>query len=433
MEMQLGCCCVTVPATINRPLYNGTPLNSDGSVAGYTANWEALTQIYDFDTSTYHTSFPPYYQLYGVQFTAAHVTAFGAYGANYQYTAKTRPFRWSFGGSSTAHPVVTGVCAAFLSSQAENRFTGPSANNHLGTVLTENVGCDPWIFAAKLESTYRYQTAVTATYMRVWIDSVDSSGIVPISYGSAASPIIALLASHDMTNAAVMVDMWFEATLFVPFANAFPSDLTPGMNLRSNESHFGLAVADGSYTWAASGLVRLDGNGSYSGGDIRKLLRKNWKLTFDRQGPGGTTELTLTAQSGWSISTSDGIITMTHAATGDIATVDSAREVPRIYITKPAAGGDASYLKQCVYSPSSGSEYEPIWRGTYGFSVPSIQTAGRGVVSRTTGATFICEGRASKAQYQGYMLSPPGSGASGTSINGAEYVDFPLTISMTPA
>lgn len=426
MEMQIGCCCETIPVSINRPLYGGTPLNGDSSVAGYTSEWEPSPPIYRLESTGYHQSSPPYWTLYGVQFTASHVVS-GSLGGLYEYAAKLRPFRWQFGGASFSHYAVSGVCCEKFTSTVENRFTGPSEFNHASPVVTSAVSCRPWIYAPRVGYTWKNPSVVSAKFMRVIINGNDATGVVPVTFGALSTCSAQLLSSVNMTNATVAVDLWMEMSLSVPRTNGHPDDMVPGTNLLSAEPRYGCLVSTNTYSYFNSGVAIHVGTGSYSGGNARQLANRRWRLTFAANGPGGVADLVLEEQDGWTFVRINNTITMTHAATGDIVVLEYGREVPRILITRQAATALANYTKTCIYTPRSASEYEPLWRYLNALNTPIGR---RGTVSKTAGATFDGEGRVFT---DGRIYPPPGSGEPYTEPTGIVYGSFPPDIEMIPA
>lgn len=438
MKMQLSCGCCDLPsifAGIVRPLNGGGPQNSEDGPSGYVDEWGACPAGAGGQSGDYW-----------LPMKASNVTSStpgSPVPLDVSYELKSRPFRYVL-AASTTDPFGGVICDYALG--YENRSTGPDSGNHLSPLLATSVSIRPPIsgfgwtgaWTALAGGTGSTQT-IDITHARVWINGVDASGIVTMPGGSEA--VIPLLSSQDMTDATVSVDLWYRVTVFIPGSlGAFsdpPEEFVDGTNALVDFS--GAMVTcdrnwlyrtefntyDGS-PWYQSLANPFFGRAGYGSSDVGRWVNlSRYTLSFDREGPGGVSELPLRDQAGWTRTFSGSTTTMTHDASGDWVSVQIGREVPRIQVFK--TGTDPSgATRRCNYSPRGTSRYQSfLTNAGYG----DYATASRGDWQRTGTTVFANDGRVVGvgAFVSPQTFYPPESGIpSGVDLYGS----WPLTVTM---
>ena len=222
----------TIPGTCARPLYGGTPLNSNSEVSGYDRTWGTY-----FGPSAYVTV-----NAYSAQITTADYLGFS--GGTYNYQMKTRPFRWLAGGGTDDNNYVSDMC---ISKNCENRFTGPPSNCHLGSVSSSGL-----TYTAPCLAAYGVSgVTIAIEHARVVVDSVDASGIFAQS-GNSTDRYVPFTSSKLMTNKDIYLECWFKVNASFATIVTTPRDAMFVTDI-SYPTNAGFIEAAGklSFTWSA--------------------------------------------------------------------------------------------------------------------------------------------------------------------------------------
>lgn len=425
----------SVFAGVVRALNGGGPQNSEDGPSGYVDAWESCPSGAGGQAGDYWLPMSASNVISATPSTPVPV--------NVSYELKSRPFRYVL-AASTADPF-GGVVFDYALGY-ENRSTGPHANNHLSPLRATSVSIRPPIsgfgwtgawtaFAGGTGSTQ----SINITYARVWINGTDASGIVPMPGSSEAA--IPLLSPHDMTDATVSVDLWYRVTVFIPGSLAAfsdpPGDFAVGTNAPLG-FHGAMVTCDRNWLyrtafntypgspWYQSLANPFFGRAGYGSSDVGRWVNvSRYALQFDRQGPGGVTELFLRDQAGWTRTFSGSTTTMTHTASGDWVSVEIGREVPRIQVFK--TGSDTTgATRRCNYSPRGTARYESF---STDLGLGDYAAAARGDWQKNSTTVFRNDGRvvASGVFTSPRTWYPPESGIPG----GVDfYSQYPLEITM---
>ena len=396
MLMQLSCGCCGVAGICQRPLYGGTPQNADSSVSGYDRSW--LTY---FGSTAYTTV-----NGYKLQVTSADYLGFS--GGKHNYRTKSRPFRWIAGGGTNDNNFVSDMC---IDKGCENRFTGPPTDCHLGNVYSHELKYTVPVTTVPAVSGVTF----TVEHARIYVDAVDVTGIFAES-GSFADRIVPFTSSTLMTDKEIIIECWFKLECAFSTIVTTPRDA--------------IYLTDISYPATATADQAI-GKVEFTGGDAESLVPNGskFRLTFDANGPGGVSSLDLEPQSGWSFSSSSGIIEMIHAATLDVVVFDYSKEVPTVDVTIPAATYP-TMSATCLYGPQ-GTQYESVYKyRSTGLYVSVWTMPQRGVWTPGTSQDFTLEGRrqAWTARLYGVYYPPAYIVSLGAST--AMYTAFPAIVSV---
>lgn len=433
---QCSCRCgVPVTTGILRALNGGGPQNSEDGPSGYVDEWEDCPSGAGGQSGDYW-----------LPMKASNVTSSSPGSpvlTNVSYELKSRPFRYVL-AASTSDPL--GGIVFDYALGYENRSTGPHPDNHLSPLMATSVSIRPpisgfgWIgawtaFAGGTGSTQ----SINITHARVWINDVDASGIVSMPGGFECS--VPFLTAHNMTNATVAVDLWYRVTVFIPGSLSAFEDPAPEFVEGTNTP---LALCGAMVTCNRNWLYRnrfntysgspwyqslanpFFGRAEYGSKDVRRSINvSGYRLDFDREGPGGVSELLLRDQPGWTRTFFGSTTTMTHNATGDWVSVQMGREVPRIQVFK--TGSDATgATRRCNYSPRGTSRYQSFLTDVgYGL----YATSERGDWQRNGTTVFANDGRVAGtgAFITPQTFYPPESGIpTGVDLYGS----WPLEITM---
>lgn len=388
---------VGTPGTIGRPLYGGTPQNSNSDVSGYTTSWQTY-----FGPTAYVTA-----NGYKLQFTTSHYLGFS--GGTYNYEMKARPFRWLAGGGTDDNNYVSDMVIA---KGCQNRFTGPPSNCHMGNVKAE--GLTYTVPAAVISG--GSSVTINIENSRVVVDGVDASGIFAES-GNTQNRYVPFTSQKTMTAKAFYLECWFKINAAYSTIVTTPRDA--------------IYVTDISYP-IASPFTNASGKMSFTGGDIRKGFptTKTVRLTFDRGGPGGVSSLDLEAQSGWTFSETTGQITMTHGSTGDVVLFVYNVEVPYVEVAI-AADSYAAMQSTCVYYPQ-GTEYESVYKyRTTGLFESLYTMPQRGPWINSASQDFYIEGRKMTSfDARLYGVYYPEAYLDSVPVTDAMYTNFPRVVSV---
>lgn len=397
MQIACGCCTDPIPGTCARPLYGGTPLNSNSEVSGYTRDWSSY-----FGSSAYVTV-----NAYKTQITTADYLGFS--GGTYKYEMKTRPFRWLAGGGTDDNNYVSDMC---ISKNCENRFAGPPSNCHLGSVSSSGL-----TYTAPCLAAYGVSgVTIAIEHARVVVDGVDASGIFAES-GNSTNRYVPFTSKKLMTNKDIYLECWFKVNA------SFATIVTTARDA--------MFVTDISYPTNAA-FTDAVGKMSFTGGDAKAKIKANKtiRLSFDKGGPGGVSTLDLEPQAGWSFSDTAGVITMVHTSTTDAIDFYFNREVPYIDV-KIAAATYSGMITKCVYCPR-GTEYEALYKyratGLYE-SVYTMPQRGSWIPSTTQ--DFHIEGRRLASwDVRDYGVFKPEPYLDSIGSTDAMYTAFPRVVSV---
>lgn len=425
----------SVFAGVVRPLNGGGPQNAEDGPSGYVDEWEACPAGAGGQSGDYWLPIKASNLLSSTPGDPVIVDAL--------YELKSRPFRYVL-AASTGDPL--GGIVFDYALGYENRSTGPDSGNHLSPLMATAVGIrppfsgfgwtGPW---TALSGSTGYTNSIQIAFARVWIDGVDASGIVEMPGGTDAT--IPLLSTYDMTDRSVSVDVWYRVFVTIPGSlGAFsdpPEEFVEGTNalvdfcgaMVTCDRNWLYRNAFNTYSgspWHQSLANPTFGRASYGSANVGRWVNvSRYALQFDRQGPGGVSELLLRDQAGWTLTFSGSTTTMTHDATGDWVSVQIGREVPRIQVFK--TGFDVTgATRRCNYSPRGTAQYESFLTDV-GFG--DYATAARADWQKNSTTLFANDGRvvASGAFTSPRTWYPPESGIpSGVDF----YSQYPLEIFM---
>jgi hypothetical protein len=404
--MAFKVCCSCGLAIFRRPAVDGTALNSDTSVSGYDHTWTAGASGLPFVDV----------QLYG-----ASVTSSDLYSSSggFFYELKTKPFRWSFGGYAGEHLYVSDVCHRY---HAQNSSIGPTTSGHFNEIKVKEIRVVPP--AAALAGTGGTLQLAQIAYARVWVDSVDVTGIVsvfesiPTSMSDLLQMLVIPLGSEIlMSGLSIDIDFWF--LVRTRFASAITSGSQQLMSVSTTAyPHNGTNVLGMLYVQRTAGTHRTI------------------TCAFDRQGPGGTTTLTLSPQSGWSYTKTKTHVEMVHTSSGDKISWYYSEEVPYLLVYRVAATNKPSsaYPPTCKYVPQGGATFNTLWKHSVtGTISPIWENTARDMWDPSVSAVFVNESRATTGANTRLhnWFYPYTAAFGGANENSDTYEDFPIEITVT--
>lgn len=296
-------------------------------------------------------------------------------GLNYRYTWKMYPMRYTFGqiGNSAAS------ATANMMQTVENRYawsslTPPDAS-HLGglNIARLTLPCPAFSIVNGTGAT----NVSRATFIRVLVDDVDVTGIVPISSTVSVTanfeaqtpntdpPITAVSFKPLGDYVSVPITIDFDPNIFA-VGKSIKWDVWFEIRQERNSatSHTMTAVAYHSYKNVFQRLVA--DSFAYLGYSDANLKRKNtdtYTLTFSDNGPGGASSLTFQATTGWEfVQQSITGYWMRHTATGDVCEMSWNHEHPeiRIYKTSQVNVPSGNYDGWLRYFPSASGHYDSV-------------------------------------------------------------------------
>lgn len=449
-------------ALCGRLIYNGAPLNSDATLDadGYTREWDTATSF-------------PVPNSHAIVITAADVAAgyhytTGTPGVNFAQwlTWKLKPYRLKLGmdlGVSTSlfyrphgeYHLEQYNLTSWGLVPVNLRNTGPPEEGHAGRVVTTQ----PEYFSTLIFD--RDQTAIKSPinvaswswtanlkYVRYIVDGVDVTGPLSVSqsintaiahggfsaYGRLTAGSVTIPNGIDVTDATLEIDLWHEITVGGTAAGTLDGSGPGGSIWNGGGTAEGWNVctmADRTwYAWTGEVYPRI-GRVMFSGGNVHRRIKKNhvFELEFDRQGPAGLTTFRLESQTGWTgTDTYDGLVKLTHAATGDFVEFAYAQEVPCLLIAKPAANNSPSgYIGQVRYHPVDSGHYDALPLNPN----PATQREPiRGVWNPKVPTVFRLAGRQQSSPLN-LTMDPIGETGSARDKDSSYYDDFPYEITVT--
>jgi len=426
----------SVLAGVVRPLNGGGPQNSEDGPEGYVDDWETCPAGAGGQTGDYWLPMKASNVISSTPGTPVILNAL--------YELKSKPFRYVL-AASTSDPL--GGIVFDYALGYENRSTGPDSGNHLSPLMSNSVSIRPpfsgfgWSGAwTALAGGTGFTNTIEVTFARVWIDGLDASGIVAMPGGESAS--IPLSTTYDMTDRSVSVDLWFRVIANIPGSLGVfedpPLEVVPGTNaLVDFKGAMVTTTRNWLYRnrfntffgspWYQSLSNPTFGRAGYGSSDVGRWVNvSRYALQFDRQGPGGVSELLLRDQAGWTRTFSGSTTKMTHDATGDWVSVEIGREVPRIQVFKTGSDPTGA-TRRCNYSPRGTVQYQSHTLEHFPYGAYSV--TGRADWQKNGTTVFRNDGRVvlSGAFTSPQTWYPPESGIpSGVDF----YSQYPLEITM---
>jgi hypothetical protein len=274
-----------------------------------------------------------------------------------------------------------------------------------------------------------WDTVHKVTHYRLWINGVDTTGIVAIAGGGH---VFAAYGGSDWVRPALEIQQ--VVTAAVRNSQSVEVDYWVSMELTSRDQFAYLAprmgtVPAGAVTPQAIWMPSVPSAPSaiITANPAKKTTGKTWSLAFDRNGPGGLSSIELREQPGWVMTTGNNSIKLTQSSSPfDSVSLDWNREIPEITVRRPAyaiSGRQAVWF----FKPTATSDYaqNSIYRGPpiqYGVWDPLAATTFdiAGIMTLNNGGYGPNPTRTTKGEYSTY------------SIWTQDYLDGPTQITVTP-
>lgn len=310
-----------------------SPLNSDSTVSGYTRPW-TFSNPYTLET----LNGSPTIQLWQLSQTSD-LTATEGTASNPRWVIKMRPIRYRIGDDGWADSLSRSTRQYLSWPSRETAFatvSPPASGHHSGARITSIVVQAPIVTV--------FATAQSAiTHVRVLKNGTDLSGVVSVSGAANWNDQTAFRRMYcravtvpiSPTNASAgdifEVDYWFK------------------LSVTKNEGWFTATSGSGGLPAAIVGAGRTsrDARQSYrewratfNGINVqaKQYTGDKYKLTFNANGPGGASTLTLQSQANWSFAqTSATSMLMTKTSgtgTGEWVSFNWGREIPEVRVKK---------------------------------------------------------------------------------------------------
>lgn len=217
---------------------------------------------------------------------------------------------------------------------AETGFVGhaavlPTSASHVSVNNTVSAMTLPLLIEPPFswDAAYFSSLSVSITQYRIWVNSVDVTGW----QATLAMPVM------DLTGATIHVDLKVRviATGTGPGTGFHAAKISP-----------------------AGGLGAA--NFEYGNSSARRTCHRNWKVTFEDNGPGGLTELELIPQSGWTHTRTATRIYMINDDESIIIRLDWSREYATVWVFDETHAGDpsSSWANLMRYLPEDSGHYE---------------------------------------------------------------------------